>query len=480
LSGINDVFTVLTVQGTNYIDEECLDITQPDVCSRMGAPWCTEGTNNYAWFGITFQNMNTTNQGPSNLTLKDISIHGMSSRGVLGSKINTLSTDVTTITDLYTVGNGGAGIDSDAGGCGKNCESIGTVNFSWPMAAWNGCLQVSPGVYTACYDDGASGYGDGFVFIASKATMTIDHGRFFYNTQDGLDAYHFNDDLTSSPVLTVYDSVSIGNEGAVYKVGGATVTAYNNVGNTNCLVLATASNFPANPTGWNAGIKDPCRAAGDGWSIQLNNGNTVKLFNNTTTGYSATMYDLGCASGGTCTTGTIVDFENNISKSYSHPGYNGGVPSGGLYTAGLGSNPFANAGSVISNNLWSGMKSSLCPQEPSYETAQQCGDPLLQSESNWDSVNANLTTGSPAIGHGVTISGITTDFNSKTRPTPPAIGAYELVPPAVPVGSGTVNGRIASTPGSAIVGVAATFTANCLYSNGSTMPCTVHGSFSIH
>ncbi|HEX3969665.1 MAG TPA: choice-of-anchor Q domain-containing protein [Edaphobacter sp.] len=59
------------------------------------------------------------------------------------------------------------------------------------------------------------------------------------------------------------------------------------------------------------------------------------------------------------------------------------------------------------------------------ETNAVCADPLLLGESNIDAINPNLTPTSPAIGAGTPISGITTDFNSVTRPNPPTIGAQE-------------------------------------------------------
>ena len=54
-----------------------------------------------------------------------------------------------------------------------------------------------------------------------------------------------------------------------------------------------------------------------------------------------------------------------------------------------------------------------------------CVRPLLVGESNIDAINPSLTSTSPAIGAGVSITGITTDYNGVTRPNPPSIGAQE-------------------------------------------------------
>jgi hypothetical protein len=49
-------------------------------------------------------------------------------------------------------------------------------------------------------------------------------------------------------------------------------------------------------------------------------------------------------------------------------------------------------------------------------------NPLWTSSSNF-----HLLAGSPAINGGITIAGITTDFDGVTRGNPPDIGAYEFV-----------------------------------------------------
>jgi hypothetical protein len=42
-----------------------------------------------------------------------------------------------------------------------------------------------------------------------------------------------------------------------------------------------------------------------------------------------------------------------------------------------------------------------------------------------DNFNFQPASGSPAIGHGIPVSGITTDYYGKARPNPPSIGAVE-------------------------------------------------------
>jgi hypothetical protein len=137
------------------------------------------------------------------------------------------------------------------------------------------------------------------------------------------------------------------------------------------------------------------------------------------------MYDVFCAAlqPDCIANGATFIFRNNISVGFPDSG-NGGKLASGIYW-GSGS-PLGNAGSAVSNNLWYSMNTG-CPDSGNapYETVFTCGDPLLKGESNVDAINPMLNPGSPAIGAGFTIPGITTDYQGKTRPAPPSIGAME-------------------------------------------------------
>jgi Putative Ig domain len=431
-------FSVLNVQGTNYVSLSCIEVTQPDTCTSAGTgagPGQCKSTNNYVGYaGIVFEYQNA--QGPSNLTMQDIAVIGTAANGILGSHVNQTSTDVLTASDIYIIGNGNSGWNGDGGGCTTDCESVGTMNLSYLDIDWNGCMAVKPynaqlpttsNSFTYCYDDSTGGYGDGFVQIAAgDVTLNVTHSMFRWNTQDGFDSLHLGDDLTHNPITTISDSRSEGNEGQTFKLGaGASGTAINNVSISNCRVLQTASSFPQNPAGWDIGVSDVCRASGDEWALAMKDGETMTLRNNTSVGYGTVMYDAGCAIGATCTNHVTVVFQNNISKGYPDPG-NANQLAAGFYIDGI-SNPIANAGSVMNHNLWNtlGNNYSVCTTTPG-ETNCLSADPLLVSESNINAINPNLTSASPAIGAGVAIVGITTDFMGNARPNPPAIGAFEL------------------------------------------------------
>jgi len=91
LIGINAAFWMFSLQGTNYVDFSCFDFSQPDQCTKAGSgilpssQVCSQGINNYADHGLmlTYQ----TSQGPSNVTVSDLSIHGLSDEAVTGGPL---------------------------------------------------------------------------------------------------------------------------------------------------------------------------------------------------------------------------------------------------------------------------------------------------------------------------------------------------------------------------------------------------------
>jgi len=449
LSGINGIFAGIDLRGTEYVQISCIEITQPDTCTTVvNTGQCNSGSpsSNYIQYGgIVFGFSGV--QGPANLTLTDVAVVGTGASGILGSHVNVLAGDVTTMTDVYLFGNGNAGWDADDGSGGSdatNQESIGTINVANWQVDWNGCvavqpynmtLQVTSNAFNYCYGQSDGGYGDGLVQIAANSViLNVTNSFFRWNTQDGFDGLHLSDDITHSPVINISNSWAEGNAGAEFKIGaGASSTAINNVSIGNCRVLGTGSNFPLNPTGWQLDGADLCRAGGDQWSFQVKDGPNsgspvvITLENNTSVGYNTTMYDVGCAALATCTNLFGVVFKNNINKGYPDPG-NAGRLASGWYLGGPGmSGIFSNASSAISYNLWNtmdtGCPDSSIPSSP--ETNYQCGDPSLVGESNINAINPNITTSSAAYHQGTPISGITTDYNGNSRPNPPSIGGFE-------------------------------------------------------
>jgi len=400
---------------------------------------CTSGYN-YAGNGLVLSYL-AGSQGPSNATLKDIAVHGIGGAGVLGGKMNTSPTDVFTASDIYIAGNGTVGWTSDSGGCTTNCEAQGTMNLDHITSIWNGCVEVQPdggaigsNGYNYCVDQqwDPNGNGDGLVMIPSFGTWNWTHIYTAYNAQDGFDGLHIGDDPDNLPDVNLSYIYSIGNEGQSIKGGGKNVTVTNSVGIANCNVFATDSNFPLNPPGWNTFVGLTCRA-NDAMAFSFRDGDTLTLEYITNIGEQNVSWDMANAN---CTTNCIVTFKNNTTMGFIGPsGEVGGINFGGP-------DSFANASSSITNNAWwhIGSSQNTCPSQHTYETAYVCTDPQFVNESNVNTVNPMLTSGSSLIEKGVAIPGITTDYAGNVRPDPPSIGAYEFKsnPSTAAIFSGTV------------------------------------------
>ncbi len=87
-------------------------------------------------------------------------------------------------------------------------------------------------------------------------------------------------------------------------------------------------------------------------------------------------------------------------------------------------------GSTVANNLtYNGTIASSFPSGVTFSSNKDNTDPLFVSNGSaaYDSTDPDvrLRTGSPALGAGVTLNGLTVDFTGAARPSPPSIGAYD-------------------------------------------------------
>ena len=176
------------------------------------------------------------------------------------------------------------------------------------------------------------------------------------------------------------------------------------------------------------------------------------------------------------------------------------------YTAGLSNMDSTTYGSKKINldyNLWNSptMAGGAAGANDVY------GDPLLNKTTGWTSIGAytdvaaadfRITTGSPAIGAGLDISGYTEDFGGNALGSPPSIGAWEApgsTPPGGGGGTSTVptvyiadnrynqqsagTGRTISAPGNLEIGnlIVLVFGTKNSFDSSNTNITNVSGSF---
>lgn len=254
--------------------------------------------------------------------------------------------------------------------------------------------------------------------------MTCDHCILDHNTKDGFGMNHII--FTS---LSITNSVAYANMGQQWKWStspNATVNFTNNLTLGNCSRMG--SPITGAPSTFNTNLSDFCRA-GDTIAVGTSDSTTTVIANNTVVSYAPTIFDLGCLDP-SCSNGTFT-VENNIVMGYDNPGdYSRGLQPGGpgayYYGSPLGT-------FVRSNNIYYGVGHGFsCPTGYPNE---QCLSPQLVNqplgnagnfvESELDNFNFDIAPGSPALGAGISVPGVTLDYTGLTRGNPPSIGAYE-------------------------------------------------------
>ncbi len=376
LHGGYGAYSVMNMSGASYVDVACLDITDFSSCGRSSQPHdcnTSPGTlSDFANNGIRWSNKST------NDTLTDVHVHGLAGSGMYGP-----TGDGIVLDHVDLIGNAGSGWNADAGDHTTGTGSLLVKHFN---ISWNGCAEEYPMVhalpYNECTDDSSGGYGDGFG-TASMASIpawhvTFDDGVASYNTQDGLDALHIEGAGSS---MTVTHTLAYGNMGQQIKVGGSSGNIIDNQIVTNC--NAMRQRIPGTPEGYNTRLSDFCRAADAGVAIEVNNNMPLRFDGNTIYTASITTIEIDC-SGTSCDSAAKIDFRNNTFIGFKNDAAHG-YPSGGqgeysnLIYIGAGTNPFQNAGSVVSGNLaYFPNKPSQC--SPGYAKVA-CRNPHLVDQS---------------------------------------------------------------------------------------------------
>jgi len=424
------------LESTNYVDIEGFELTTHNgACSHHGAPQYPRGcsTNqpldDYADIGIL------TNNATSHVTFQDFYVDGFESNGFFGPIGGPI-----TMTRVNVSFNASAGWQFDDGSSTPDAAGSQII-ANYVTMNGNGCKQQYPIVNTAwpalaCWDDVSGGFGDAWSGQNTELDVfTCNHCVMEYNTKDAFIGPH-----TQVAALTVTDTYSIGNMGAQMKFGSTTnanVLFQNNLLVMNCFrqtaaLPGAAQNFAQSSGLGGSYLTDYCRAGGDGMSFLTRAGSTNHFYGNSLIGANATMLDINCGyvdGGGVheetnCTTAPLV-WTDNLFMGYVDPD-NGSQPGLWYFDPGAG-------GSLVLNASYDD-EFGVRDGDTCGTNHILCSDPLLTSEpaEPWpgseaalDNFNFTPTSGSPLVGAGIAVTGLTTDYNGTTRPNPPSMGGVE-------------------------------------------------------
>jgi hypothetical protein len=436
LHGGYAVYEVLNLAGAQYVDVQCLEITDYAQCSRVGTPAYPSSCNSsfplddYATGGIA------TDVNTHDVLLQDLDIHGLTHYGLFGPIGGLI-----TMTRVRVAFNGFAGWMFDDGH--STPDALGSnIVASYVTMEWNGCNEEYPIVDTypaiSCYDDQSGGFGDAWSAQGtgsggqlSQLAMTCDHCIMRYNTKDGFGMNHIV--FTS---LSITNSLAYANMGQQIKWSAnqsSTEKFVNNEVIGNCRRMHDS--ITGAPSTFNTYLSHFCRAF-DTMDINFPIGGTLQFDHNTIVGASVnTLASISCGVGGTTCSGSTNILRNNVFLGFTdtqNPGWNSSPIALFCYSACNGSSTPTDDSmwTTRSNNLFYGFKAGTFAC--SYVT-EVCSDPQLvnepsqtwTAESQLDNFNFSLTSGSPARYAGIAIGGLTADFAGNTWSNPPSIGAIQ-------------------------------------------------------
>lgn len=444
--GINGIWLLVDFSNTEWVEFSGFELTQYTQCTKgQGTGACVVNQDDYVQHAIQFEYL--VSQGPANVVIRHVSIHGISAQAILGSHLNRTDADKIVLDHLYIRGDGLAGLDQDGGGCNVSCLNVGRIELTNSYFDFVGCVTPYnvrfdpatglPDSVNYCKAQQTGGYGDAIPFIAMASAhvyMNHDHAR--YNTQDGYDLLHMGDVSNYHPILEIYNSEAVGNMGQTFKIGGGGADSFflNNFANSNCKTMTqgTAAVFSGFPVGWNKDLQsrgDYCRAY-DNVVIHFSDGRKNVVIHNVLTGYASPFVDILCS--GTCTGQEVGIYQDNIMYGYPNTEPDDGRQPAGFYFNGI-NDPFTNPQSHIDHNLTFKMRSDICAQVPQ-ETDCIMADPGLANEISADLFNPKLLSTTAAVYHNGVTAGLERDFYEVPWLTPPSRGLSELngnpVPPA--------------------------------------------------
>lgn len=392
--GTQRVSTVLNLNGSDYVEIGCLEITDQSDCVEFHSKSTARCRRDSAPYGA-WASVGISASDSRNVRLYDLNIHGLANRGILAGGLRDWALNRVKIN-----ANGWAGWDGDIGGGSSNG---GRISMSNVEIAWNGCGQYwQTGNIHSCWAQESGGYGDGLGTATTSGQWVIEDSDIHHNTSDGIDLLYLDGGLYTS--VTLRRVYAAGNAGNQIKTRGR-ATIENSVVVGNCAYFK--NKFSMLPG-------DQCRALGNALSVGLVPARTATIRYNTVIGEGDCLI---LTSGGSST--SRVDIQNNALNGqldyWANVNGNPGELACGHYAD--------NSPAIVSftkNAFWN-VKNNQCP------TGSICGQHPKLTNMNMTTFNAVPLTGSPLINRAQLISGITLDFLLHPRlvGAAPDIGAIE-------------------------------------------------------
>ena len=385
LWGAERVYQVIDLTDTSHALISCVEITDHSSCieDHTGALTCERDTPPFGPWG----DVGLYAEDSSDVTLRDLNIHGLSGRGVLAGRL----TDWT-IEDVSIHHNGYAGWDGDIDGADSNS---GSIVFRRVSISWNGCGETYPGSgTTGCWSQTAGGYGDGLGTGETAGSWLFEDCEFLYNTSDGLDLLY----VRAPGTVDIVRTRAAGNAGNQMKATGDALI-------TDSVIVGNCASFNGKPFTFNV---DDCRAQGNALSLFFEAGTQSSLLNSTLYSQGDCVVLIGNGANldnsSACNGSESLLSRNNVFVGDTD--FFGGDQTCFAYNDGCGSSsPLDQDYGVIFN-----VKNNPCPGGNDV-----CADPRIVNGSG-DAFDGRLLTGSPALDSGLASACSAFDSRGMARP----------------------------------------------------------------
>lgn len=277
LWGTERSWMVINLEGSSHVELACLEITDRGSCieSHCHNGQCAGEVAACQRDEPPFGDWSPTGisaRDSSHVLLRDLNIHSMANRGILGGRLSDW-----TLERVIIRANGWAGWDGDIG---DDSANSGTLVFRKVEIAFNGCGERWPdGEVFGCWAQGGGGYGDGLGTAETGGHWVFEDSHIHRNTSDGLDLLY----MVDGGQVTINRSRIEANAGNQVKVSRSSQIS-------DSVVIGNCGYFSDHP---NMHDSDHCRGLGDAIYLGMSSGSQTILSDNIITGQGNCLITTG-------------------------------------------------------------------------------------------------------------------------------------------------------------------------------------------